>query len=473
MPRSRPAKNPLAKERRRGWREELLTAATELPRRLRPAAYACLGLDSRGEEIPSAAQRTLAREAAAGLLDEATARDRQRVFEALLPEVAEYVAGGWRLGLRLPYQRGGEGRVFRAPRHPAVSRRARGDWLAQLVGLLAGYRRGVVWIAARAPEIDGFAEGDVLAVLFAAAIDAGGRDGKKVFDVLRSVLREGEQKGVARPHAGRALLLAERSDGWEQVEEFLGATNDPEVRRLILEGAGEAHAEAFRRLLDSVRGHDLGRFAEVVQVLNGWLGYAWGAVSARVVNGVLDRLLAFLEDRAARSRALAADEGETVYLALWAQAFDDAVAAVKSAGRLLRDASVERRFAAVHLLGQLDLPEARRPLRSALDDPDLRVALRALEGFTHEPDEEDRRGEDLFEPLERLLKRMPPRRTPLDPIIWPWHVLTADAQQVAGDLIGHLGRRPAARLLAHLPRMDVDRRAQVVQRAAGVKKRRS
>jgi hypothetical protein len=50
-------------------------------------------------------------------------------------------------------------------------------------------------------------------------------------------------------------------------------------------------------------------------------------------------------------------------------------------------------------------------------------------------------------------------------------VLIADAQAVASDLIGNLGRRPATRLLSHLPKMDVERRRQVVRKAAGVKER--
>jgi hypothetical protein len=472
MPKSGQAKNSLVKSRPRGWREQVLAEIARLPKGLRPAAYASLGCNADGEDLADGKRRAAARQEAARILDDSTARARLQVFETLLPELARHVEAGWQLGQRLPYQRGDAGRVFRAPNSPAVSQRARGDWLAALVELLGGHRHGVSWLAARAPEIDGFAEGDILAVLFAAAIDAGDREGKKVFDILADLLRGEGRKGSVRPHATRALLLASRPDGWELVEKVLPSPHCPdEERRVILEGSGEAHRDAFRRMLRLIQVAELARTPEVVHTLNGWLGYAWGAVSVRLVNGVLGRVLEFLDDPAARTKALKTDDAETAYLALWALAFDDAVAAVKPAAKLARDASVERRFAAVHLLGQLDLPEARKPLREALDDKDLRVALRALEGFGRDTDEEEngRRRDDLFEPLERLLQRMPPERTPLDPIIWPWHVLIADAQAVAADLIGHLGHRPASRLLPHLPKMDVERRGEVMRRAAGMK----
>src|SRR5205814_2006830 len=87
----------------------------------------------------------------------------------------------------------------------------------------------------------------------------------------------------------------------------------------------------------------------------------------------------YLEDPDARQQALNNTDAETVYLALWALAFEDAQSAVAVASSLLEDPNVERRFVAVHLLGQLDLPEARLALRQALEDDDLRIALRALE----------------------------------------------------------------------------------------------
>jgi hypothetical protein len=432
--------------------------AARLPANLRQLARALLGA---GRD----------HEATARLLDARSTRDRLRLCQALLPGMARSVEGGWILAQRLPYQAGNEDKVFRAPHTPAVTQRARGDWLADLIALVKGCPCDVGWLAEHAAELDGYGAPGVLAVLFAAAVDGGGPDGDRVFAALRRS-GGGRAGDLPEPHAVRALLVAARPDGWQFVERrLLDSRGEP--RPVALECAGAAHPEAFRRFLRLVREHDLARFGPVVQTLDGWLGYAWSAVSLRVVNRVLELVVCFLEDPVARLRALQSQDGETVYLALWALAFEDAVAAVRPAAQLLKDSQPERRFAAAHLLGQLDLPGARRSLRAALDDGDLRVALCALEGFGRDLDEENGRApvrDDVFERIERLLARMPAKRTPLEPIIWPWQVLTADVQEVAADLIGHLGPRPAARLLAHLPRMDVPRRRQVVQKAAGLKR---
>jgi hypothetical protein len=458
-------------------RDQRLAGAARLPKSLRQAARAILGRDPHGEQIADHADREDARMAGARMLDDLAPRARLRVFETLMPRLARYVEAAWQLGTRLPYQAGAEGRLFRAPHTPAVSRKMRSDWLAGLIDLMNGHDRSISWLALRAEQVDGYGEADVLGVLFAAVIDGGGKEGNQVFACLGDLARAGQEKGMVRPHVARALLAASRPDGWELIQEML---LDPALgsdqHLVLLESAGFAHPEAFQRLLRLILERGLGRLDAVVQTLDAWLGYAWGAVSQRVINRVLEQVVRFLEDAKARTSALRSEDAETVYLALWAMAFDDAVAVVKPATRLLKDDNVERRFVAAHLLGQLDLPVARSRLRGALGDSDLRVALRALEGLTSdlegEPGHGGRAREDVFESIERLLRRLPARRQHLEPIVWPWEVLTADVQQVAADLIGNLGPRPAARLLPYLRVVDVDRHAPVAERAGGMRNHR-
>jgi hypothetical protein len=205
--------------------------------------------------------------------------------------------------------------------------------------------------------------------------------------------------------------------------------------------------------------------------LNGWLGYSWESVSARVVSSVLERLVLCLSSPVARSQAFKGHDPESVYLALWSMAFEDAPAVIDPAARLLKDPSVERRFVGAYLLRQLQLPAARAQLLRAINDPDLRVALCALEGCeSHDEAQGDSGDPRLFKPLEKLLARLPREKTFLPPLVWPWQVFAADRQVIAGSLTHHLGKRPASALVRHLPDMDAPAKRLVIHKLSGMKK---
>jgi hypothetical protein len=468
------AAGALEKVRNDDWRDQLLAAVANLPKALREPARAILGHDARGKEIQDWAARNRSRWTGAKHLDEMDVKDRPKLFAAFFPELAAQVEAGWQLHQRLPYQRQYDRKAFRAPHTPALTRQARGDWLDSLLMKVGGYRQDITWFAAWAPHLGGGGGADALGILLAATIDTGGPEGEAVFNILCQSARGEHEIGAMGWHVTRALLVASRPDGWEFIESLLLAPQCPEgLRQTILESMDEAHPEAFRRMLRLIVEHDLARFGATVQAMDVWFGYQWGAVSARIVNKVLEQVSQFLNNPEARAKGLESDDSETVYQALWAIAFEDAEAAVAPAAKLLADPNVERRFVAVHLLGQLGLPQARAHLLSALEDQDLRVALRALEDCRGDSDsdtEPDHEETDLFERIERLLARMPTTKTHLEPIVWPWHVLTADRETVASDLISYLGKRSPARLTPYLPIMAGSARAHVVNELAKMKK---
>src|SRR5262249_48845435 len=153
----------------------------------------------------------------------------------------------------------------------------------------------------------------------------------------------------------------------------------------------------------------------------------------------------------ARQKAIQKGDGDDLYLALWAFGFEDAERAVAAAAPLLTDKDVKRRFIAAHLLAQLHLPPAQEKLMPTLGDEDLRVAWMALGGlpsaeYEHEDGEDGEpkaaQASDLFERLEKLLQRVPPKGTPLKPIVWPWMALKAKPVNVLGQLTSSLGDRP-------------------------------
>jgi hypothetical protein len=470
------ARRQLEKVRSKSGAKRRWAALARLPKKLADVGRALLGRDARGAPTDDGEARRLAHLAAGDRLDDLTAGERQKLFEALFPKLAIHVESAWQLGRRLPYDSGPDRKPFRAPRHPALTRAARTAWLVGLLDELEGYEKDITWLAAWAGFLSSGYSADQVGVVLAAAVEAAGKEGAAVLDILRQSACGTHPVGAMGRHVARALLIAEDPQGWDFIGRLLADGDQPErVRQTILETIEEAHPEAFRRMLRLIMEHDLARHEDAVQALSVWFGFSWGAVSVRVVNRVLERVIEFLGAPRARAQALQSDDSETVYLGLWAMAFADAAAAVKPAAALLRDPNVERRFVAAHLLAQLQIPAARRKLLTALEDDDLRVALCALEGCERGEAGEpgalaDRSSQRLFEPVQRLLTRLPPDRAYLEPIVWPWQVFTADRQTVAASLVNYLGKRPARLLVRHVPDMDAPARRLVIQKLGSMKK---
>lgn len=486
------AQDALKAYRVKDWQQRRLAALAKLPKGLREPGRALMHHDSKGQPITDGDVRRQLLDRAIKQLETMTVRDRLKLFETFFPQLAAHVEAGWKLLPQLPYQRNYDRKAFRLPCLTIASRQSRLEWLTGLIETLSGYEQDVAWLAAWAAHLGQYDMADKIGLLLAAAINSGGPEGEAVFNTLCASARGEHKVGVLGRHIPRALLAARRPDGWEFVEQMLLASQRQEgLRQVILETIDEAHPEAFRRMLRLIRDHALARHSQVVHALDVWFGFHWDSVSVKVVNQVLERVVTYLENPEARQQALNNTDAETVYLALWATAFEDARSAVDVAARLLRDAHVERRFVAAHLLGQLDLPEARDALRQALDDDDLRIALRALENCREETggdesspgaglgnnhpgrgrrEEAEEEEDDLFERLERLLARMPAKKTPLEPIVWPWHVFVADKQRVAAELLACLNERPPTRLIPYLSLMDTYDQSRVVQQLAGMKK---
>ena len=135
-------------------------------------------------------------------------------------------------------------------------------------------------------------------------------------------------------------------------------------------------------MLKVIRENDLFRFSATVRAADTWFGMNWVAyekLSVKQANAATETVETFLADPAGRDEVLATTtDGQTVYLALWSIAFDDAYAAIRAAVPLLTDPILERRYAALHLLTELRLTESKAAILSAFDDPDLRVAQKAF-----------------------------------------------------------------------------------------------
>jgi HEAT repeat protein len=472
------AQKEFAKLQREDWVEARLSSLARLPATARTLGHALLGHDADGAARQWQRLQEERRQAAARLEKETPAM-RRRLFAVLFPKLGDSVEAAWQLIGRLPYQTGHARKAYRISGRQYVANRA-ANLLEGLSGGVSSFEQDITWWAAWAGHDTKYGIAETMGILFAATIDAGGAVGDEVFETLCASCKNEHAIGVMGRHVTRALLASGRVEGWELMEKTLLAAQRQEgLRQTILEAVDEAHPGAFRRMLCVILEHDLARFSAVVRAVDVWFGFQWDSVSTGVVNKAIEQALLFLDDEASRAKAIQKGEGDDLHLALWAIAFEDADRAVPTASPLLTDKNVKRRFIAAHLLTQLRLPSAQKQLVRALDDEDLRVAWIALSGmqsygFDDDSDEEEEApaigANDLFERLEKLLQRLPPKGTSLKPLVWPWMVFKVHPVNVHGFLAGSLGNRPPTLLIPHLKKMSGWDKTNVINLLAKQKK---
>ncbi len=447
---SEQAQKELEKIKVETWQADCLAALKKLPAPLAKLARPLVGVDENGEEFEYL-QREKMRDEVKPLAGKMTREQRMELFENLFPGLGTAVEGAWQLHKELPHSMTGPGaKSFRVPGNEAFLLEHRMEWVASLLDCIGQYPgKDLQWHAAWAGHL-GWGANPTF-ILLAAAIDAGGKTGDEVFEILCASARGEHEIGIMGRHVLGALLSASRPEGWEFVEKLLLAAQREEgLRQAILEAADAARPEAFRRILKVILDNNLVRFSATVRALDVWLGYMWDSVSTGVANAVIEKLLLYLEDPAARAAALKGKDAEQAYLALWAIAFDDALAAIEPASALLKHPKVEFRFVAARLLGQISLPPAQEKLHSVLEDDDLHLPYCVLMAHRYGELDEHLLKSDFFERLEKLLKRFPDKATKLKELVWPWTNYAVDRSLVSGVLIRALGKRLATRLIQHL-----------------------
>ncbi len=357
------AQAELKKLRKDDWVEANLHDVSRLPATARTIGRSLLGRDEQGKEHRDWQKNQAARRRAIAQLDRETPAQRAKIFSVLFPKLEPQVEAAWQLIGTLPYHVGYLRKGFRAPRHRHNAYPRADNWLRELGNFVAGFEQDIAWWAAWGVHHDAYSIGDAMGVLFAASINSGDKTGNEVFDILCACAKNEHDIGGMGRHIPRALLTANRPDGWELMEKMLLAAQRQEgLRQHILEGVDEAHPDAFRRMLRVILDHDLARFSAVVRAVDVWFGFQWDSVSTRVVNEAIEQTLTFLDDDDARRKAINKGEGDDLYLALWTLAYEDAVAAVEAIAPLLADTNVKRRFIAAHLLVQIALPPGKEAL---------------------------------------------------------------------------------------------------------------
>lgn len=394
--------------------------------------------------------------------------DWKRGAETLLPHLEPSVTAACEALARRPFQEGGTRKPFRCPRSRQTVADMRGRWLLRMTMLLGDYDADVRWVAEHAAHLGGWWGGPELGWLLAGALNVGGSTGAEVEEILHASARGEHPTAQFGRHVTQALLSSNRRSGWEYVETLLLAAQRQEgLRQVILESVDEAHPMAFRRLLRLILEEDLARFSSVVRAADTWFGLWWDGSSGMAIDGILRRVLLFLEDDSARTAALDERDAETVYLALWSIAFDDVEEAIAPASALLASPSAEVRFVATHFLVQSMWTSGFPALADRLLDEDLRVAARALDNFSVDITESVD-GERLFHNLEQLMTRVPKRSTTLEPIVWPWWKRKLERSTIASALSANVSAVDGERLLPYVPDLGPHERAGFLRRAAGL-----
>jgi len=400
-----------------------------------------------------------------------SAADWRRAITTLVPHLGPSAEAACELLSLRPYQEGLTRKPFRCPRSPETLADVRGRWLLNITFLLGDYNADIRWVAERAAHLSGWAGGPDLGWLLAGAIERADSIGEEVREILvASALSEHETGQMGR-HVTQALMSCGRPEAWSFAEKLLlSAQRQEGLRQVILESVDESHPQMFRRMLRLVLEENLSRFSSVVRAADTWFGFMWDGASGVAIDDLLPRVLLFLDDSRAREAALDESDGETVYLALWATAFDDVDQAIGPAATRLASPSVEVRFVATHFLVQALWSSALPPLVDALGDADLRVAARALDAFgadlTSAVD-----GQRLFAQLEQLIGRVSKRSLTLDALVWPWWKRKLERPQVAAALAANATAVPGERLLPYVPDLDPVARAAFIRRAAGIRGR--
>lgn len=482
--------------KRESWAQERLGRLQKLRKPTRVLGQMLLGfVEDTPEKMNLQNRWQIMSRAAQGLrdLDE---DELIAVGSALFPQFPTLFKNAWTLHERLPYLLGPTRKPFRAANRPDLLRESRVEFLSELVRGMEGLTEDLPWLAAHAAHLWQWSGGQQIGILLAAAIDAGGSTGEQIQNILKQSAESTHEVGQMGRHVTAAFLCSANSDCWDYVEKLLMAAQRQEgLRQAILESVDFSHPTAFRRMLRLISDNNLVRFSATVRAADVWFGFPLDSQSERYVQQKIETTANYLDDEDARAKALAGEDAPAAYLALWSIAFDDAPSAAESACKLLRHRQPEMRYAGLHLIRLLGLPESFNRVLPSVDDKDERVADLAseiadanlhlrmvLHNLRMVADDADSmavpawmysfriaKGEpppdsgDLFERLVRLYQRLPEKEKVAQPLVWPWARHTLHRQDAADHMINALGTRPRATLLPYLHAMSPAARRRVAE----------
>ncbi len=459
--------------------KRFLTGVKKLPAKLRPVALAAFGFDESEKQIreyswggESEKKREARRKWFAKWdpeMDSISAADRKKIFSLVGKNLAPSIELAWQYLKKAPYNVGADKTPFRAPRNPEVTLKTRLQWLEDLLNATGSFEADILspaWMAAWSAHAFEY-QSSCAAPILISVMDAGGKVGNEVFQILCDTVNREHPVGVMSGFVIHSLLGANRPEGWELIEKTLLAAQRQEgLRQSIVESVDCAHPQAFERMLRLIVDENLIRFSSIARSVDVWLRLLWDSSGTKTLSENVESVLALKQSATGHKKALTSEDAELVYRALWVTATADAFLAAKQAKKLLNHQSAEIRYVAVWILHQLGFQEASRIKAAAIGDENLQVAILAssgLDGMSAENEvfenitvsgKSDSGNKNHFEQIEALYERLPEKPTALKPIVWPWTERKVKRAQLAGNLLATLGNRPPTRMLPYLKGLD-------------------
>ncbi|NOX58914.1 MAG: DUF4132 domain-containing protein [Planctomycetes bacterium] len=398
-------------------------------------------------------------------------KTRQELWRGLFPKLGPHLERAWLGAGQGPYEFGYLSYPFRAPNRKETVDKCRAQFFLAICEVLYGHDRDVEWLAIWAPHLPIYGrDAHVVGRLLGAVLCGGGTDAQAVRSVLVDSINGEHEVGQMGWHVVTALLNSEERSDWKVISKLLLAAQRQEgLRQTILETVQESNPGAFRYMLGVIAENNLERFSSTVRAFDVWLGMNWAGGSTKVVNSSISRLIEYFDDESARARAITEGEPEDAFLALWVAAYEDADHAVRLAGSLLEDDSVERRYVALRTLDNISLfPEcvdlaASRIITGAETEPRMQMAtmhfLAKMEWETV--------SDEMFTAATRLFESVPAKKKKLQPIVWPWVQYDHDRRWVAAALKAMTLGSPE-KMIPFAAALGTDDCIEIVENLAGI-----
>ncbi|MCC6821055.1 MAG: DUF4132 domain-containing protein [Verrucomicrobia subdivision 3 bacterium] len=436
------------------WQPKLFSTMDRVPAHLRLNACALLGVDATGREIPTEQLKPDFEQAQA--LASLPVADRTALFEGLFPSKGAVVEAGWQLMRQLPYR---AGFAWRSPNHEAPGLGLRQEWLTRTTALLAVFgNRPLPWFAAWHGHALGL-DTDCLGVLLAAAMDLGGPESDELVVTVQRIAEGQDEIGRMTHDLIHACLCSRRPELKKLLTKLLlEAGREEGLRQKVLNRLEFSLPESFSHFGQLILEHRLARFSSTVQAFNGWFGFPFDAASGGKVEHLLRKVLEFLDDPPALAAGLRSNDAETVYLGLWAQAFQDVGRIqLEDLDYLLAHPHASHRRVVAFFTGTLNRAVTHKRLVPLLADKDWRVVAEVAGVFRGKATESVRAA-GLFEALDALLERLPKTLPAFQPLVWPWEQYALTPDTVLEGLLANRGDRSPTLALRHLPKLSPDGR---------------
>ncbi len=436
------------------WKGQLAATESQADPVVRAVARFLLGANERGELLQN-------RDVINKLTIQSLQRfvgfnptQRVQLIMTVFPHFHATVLHALEIFPRFPYPTGGYRQAFRIPGQPQVTDPLRFRWLAEIAVTLRPYPYDIQWVTRWAPYLRCY--DNRISILLAAAMEMQDQTAESIFTALTTGTALPDGSSPFGRHTIVALLMAEQPRGWEFVEKLLiSAQRDEGLRQSILEVVDEAHPDAYIRMLRIILEHGLVRFASVARAVCVWFGFIVDAMQGKMLEHILEVVLKYLTDPAARALALQSADTLETYLALWCGAFENLMAALPAARKIITDTTGDRRLAGASFLAHCQVPAASEVLGNMVEDSDPRVAALGLMQCARRSTE-GKKG--VFDRLIRQIEVLPVTAKVISLSPLPVPAVSVSRELAADALVGALESRSPLELVAYMPKMSISGR---------------